>query len=115
MQRMLMLAAVTSVNRHEAMADINDTTVGCGGWIEGHTLFSNIMVTFRFVVPAGRLAEFAVRVNEAGVHLDPASLAAVSERTGAGIAPQAELPGALAVTFIHDEPDLRREVPAVPG
>lgn len=115
MQRMLMLAAVTSANRHAVMADIDDAAVACGGWIEGHALFSNIMTTFRFVVPAGRLGDFAARINEAGVHLDSASLSAVSKNTGARVAPQVELRGSLAVTFIHDEPDLRREVPAVPG
>lgn len=115
MKRMMMLAAVTRANRHEVFAQINDAAVGCGGWIEGHTLFSNIMVTFRFVLPADRLEAFLSRVDQAGVHLDQASLAALSAVAQPDGAGGGEVPGALAVTFVHDEPDLRREVPAVPG
>ena len=119
MKRLLMLSAVTRVNRHEVMSGINDIVVACGGWIEGHTLFSNIAATFRFVLPASGLAGFGARVDALGVHLDAASLEALAARSlGAGEAGEvgeADVAGALAVTFVHDEPDLRREIPAVPG
>lgn len=114
MKRLLMLSAVTRVNRHTAMQQINDLVVSCGGWIEGHTLFSNIAATFRFVLPAGRLEGFAGAVDAVGVHLDAASMQALGERVQA-VAAAAEVSGSLSVTFIHDEPDLRREIPAVPG
>lgn len=116
MMRLLLLSAVTRVNRHAAMAGIDDIVLGCGGWIEGHTLFSNIAATFRFVLPAAGLAQFADRLDGLGVHLDAASRAALGARTpGAGETGEAEVAGALAVTFVHDEPDLRREIPAIPG
>lgn len=120
MKRLLMLSAVTRVNRHTAMRDIDDIVVSCGGWIEGHTLFSNIAATFRFVLPASGLEPFAARLDDAGLHLDAAGLAALAERARSGPADETglggeEVAGALAVTFVHDEPDLRREIPAVPG
>ncbi|OCW57552.1 hypothetical protein AWJ14_01655 [Hoeflea olei] len=111
---MLMLSAVTRANRHGVMREIDDAAVSCGGWIEGHTLFSNVAATFRFVLPAGGLEAFAARIAAAGLQLDGAGLAALSKRVASAAADD-ELPGALAVTFVHDEPDLRREIPAVPG
>ncbi|MDP2149377.1 MAG: hypothetical protein Q8S27_16520 [Hoeflea sp.] len=116
MKRLLMLSAVTRINRHAAMAGIDDIVVACGGWIEGHTLFSNIAATFRFVLPTSGLAGFGARVDALGVHLDAASTEALAARSpAAGEAGEAEVAGALAVTFVHDEPDLRREIPAIPG
>jgi hypothetical protein len=73
MQRLLMLSATTRVNRHAVMQQINDLVVSRGGWIEGHTLFSNIAATFRFVLPAGRLKGFAEAVDGLGVHIDAAA------------------------------------------
>ena len=114
MKRLLMLAAATRINRHAVMAQVNDIVVSSGGWIEGHALFSNIAATFRFVLPAGRLTGFAEAVDAAGVHVDAAGLADLAARAAAE-PPEAEVAGTLSVTFIHDEPDLRREIPAVPG
>lgn len=114
MKRLLMLSATTRVNRHAVMQQINDLVVSRGGWIEGHTLFSNIAATFRFVLPAGRLKGFAEAVDGLGVHIDAAAMQALGERAEAEAA-KAEVSGSLSVTFIHDEPDLRREIPAVPG
>ncbi|MBC7283771.1 hypothetical protein [Hoeflea sp.] len=112
----MMLSAVTRINRHTVMRVIDDIVVSCGGWIEGHTLFSNIAATFRFVLPASGLAGFALRVNALGVHIDAAGLDALAARSpGAGQAGDAEVSGALSMTFLHDEPDMRREIPAVPG
>ncbi|KGF68606.1 hypothetical protein LL06_15395 [Hoeflea sp. BAL378] len=119
MKHLLMLSAVTRTNRHAAMRGIDDIVVSLGGWIEGHTLFSNIAATFRFVLPASALASFAGRVDALGVHIDQAGLAALAARSPAGgeenEAGEAEVAGALSVTFVHDEPDLRREIPAIPG
>ncbi|WP_417413521.1 hypothetical protein [Hoeflea sp.] len=121
MKRLLMLSAVTRANRHMVMQQVNDIVVSCGGWIEGHTLFSNIAATFRFVLPQAGLAAFAEQVNAAGVHIDAAGLAAVAQRAAVpaeepdAAAASYEVAGALSVTFVHDEPDLRREIPAVPG
>ena len=116
MKRLMMLSAVTRINRHAAMRGIDDIVVSLGGWIEGHTLFSNIAATFRFVLPASALAAFAERVDALGVPIDAAGLATLAARSPAeGEAGEAEVAGALSVTFLHDEPDLRREIPAIPG
>jgi hypothetical protein len=109
----LMLSGVTRANRFEVTAAIDDAVAASGGWIDGHTLLSNIATIFRFVVPAGQLHRLMERMAEAHVTMDPESLALVAAATGRP--PETEQAGSIAVTFIHDEPDLRRDVPAVPG
>jgi len=114
--RPIMLSAVTRVNRHAAMADINDA-INSLGWIEQHVLFSNIQVNFRFHMEAAKLPALAERLDALGVHVDAAASQEIAERVrkAEGKADAAELPASLAVTFLHNEPDMKREVPAVPG
>jgi hypothetical protein len=107
---MLMLA-VTRASRHQIFADIDDAIVGLGGWVEGHSLFSNAAATFRLVLPAKAFGALAGRLEAAGARLDAESRKAI-----AAIEPSdREIFATLAVTFIHDEPDLRREVPPLDG
>ncbi|WP_321338477.1 hypothetical protein [Breoghania sp.] len=113
--KILMLAGVTRKNRHQITADINDAVMGVGGWIKSHTLFSNIATTFHFALPPDRLSTLRERMVELGVRLDEESIAkldAVSRESGSRAD---EIAASLNLTFIHTEPDLRRDVPHVPG
>ncbi|MCD2180205.1 hypothetical protein [Rhizobium sp. C1] len=113
--RIIMLTGVTHANRHQVTADINDAVVSAGGWVSDHTFLSNIATNFRMVLPPQGLARFRDLVTTAGVHLDAESETAVADLIANEKGLPEELPASLNVTFIHDEPDLRREVPAVPG
>lgn len=111
----LMLSAVTRRNRHDAMADINDAVAAAGGWVEGHTLFSNIATTFRVFLPEGRIGAFADAVERLGVHVDAESRGKLASLVRGPSTTDDERALSLNLTFLHDEPDLRREVPMVPG
>ena len=113
--RIIMLTGVTHANRHQVTAEINDAVVTAGGWVTDHTFFSNIATNFRMVLTPHGLARFRELVVAAGVHLDEESDAVLFDLTAKEKSLPEELPASLNVTFIHDEPDLRREVPAVPG
>lgn len=113
--RIIMLTGVTHANRHQVTAEINDAVVSSGGWVTDHTFFSNIATNFRMVLAPEGLARFRDLVNAAGVHLDDESEAVISALMAKEKGLPDELPASLNVTFIHNEPDLRREVPAVPG
>ncbi|WP_346897972.1 hypothetical protein [uncultured Roseibium sp.] len=113
--RIVMLSGVTRENRHAVMSDLNDAILKTGGWVEGHTLFSNIATTFRLVLPVSALGRFGTAVSETGVALDDDSAAKLDTLETSGRPGDEEVNLTLNVTFIHDEPDLRREVPAVPG
>jgi len=108
--RFLQLSATTRVQRHDATARAEEIINRCGGWIVDFSLFSNIMTVLRFEVPVARLPELARGLAEADLHLDEPSQTALRAMTGEG-----EVFGTLQLTFIHGEPDLRREVPPIPG
>jgi hypothetical protein len=111
----LMLAGVTRINRHAAMADINDAVLRANGWVSGHAMFSNIATTFQIALPPARYAAFCTALDGIGVVLDSESRAAVAALDVDDQTADAEVLASLNITFIHDEPDLRREVPSVPG
>jgi hypothetical protein len=110
-----MLSGVTHANRHQVTAEVNDAVVSAGGWVTDHTFFSNIATNFHMVLAPKGLARFRGLVLAAAVHLDDESDAKLADLIAREEGLPDELPASLNITFIHDEPDLRREVPAVPG
>ena len=113
--KFVMLAGVTRRNRHEVMSEINDAVSAAGGWIVAHRLFSNIATTFQFALAADRFGDWQARIAMSGVSLDDDSKAAIAALQSLTSAADDEIQASLNVTFIHDEPDLRREIPSVPG
>lgn len=108
------MTGVTTADRHEVTVAIDRAILASEGWVVDHTLFSNIAITIRLSLPTGKLGDFRQRVGEAGVRLNDAS-AEQSQIVARDDDREAELTVSLNITFIHDEPDLRRTVPAVPG
>ncbi len=111
----MLISGVARRDRHEVTADINDAISAVGGWVIDHTLFSNIAITIQCSLPSLRLHEFQRRVAEAGVKLDDDSTAKIQAMVEKSLPKPSDTTASLNVTFIHDEPDLRREIPAVPG
>jgi hypothetical protein len=95
----------------DALSAIGDA----GGWLLSHTLFSNMAATLRGEIPQSGLGTLRDSLQSAGVKLDDESLARISAAS-----PPASLIGTdrlvvLSITFLHNQPDLRQDVPAVPG
>lgn len=107
MGKLIMMTAVTRVERKQATQLVFDTVNRLGGWIDDVRLYSNLMNTIRLTLPAGAFRDLATALAEAGIEVDPPA--------AAGGDPKAERMATLQLSFVHDEPDLRREVPAVPG
>lgn len=107
MAGLVMLTAVTRVERRLATQHVFDTVNRLGGWIDDTKMYSNLMNTIRLTLPAGAFADFAADLGENGITLEPPA--------DLGGDPKAERKATLQLSFIHNEPDLRREVPAVPG
>jgi hypothetical protein len=105
----VMLSAVTRVERKTATSFVFDTVNRLGGWIDDTRMYSNLMNTIRLTLPAGAFVELVKVLSEAGIAVDPPEgLDEIRD-------PAAERMATLQLTFIHDEPDLKREIPAVPG
>lgn len=108
MIRLVNLSAVTKVERHDATSSVLDLINTFGGWVEDTQFFSNKMVTIRFVLPQGKIAGLIEMLESKHIHAELASPFVVQNA-------QAEQPGSIQLTFIHDEPDLVRPVPDIPG
>lgn len=97
----------TRHNRHDVLAAVSEAVSRCGGWIASSQLFSNTLAALNVALPAGNLGELAVAVAKAGVTLHaPAAVSPQAENSS-------EIMGQIVLTFLHNEPDLRHEVPAV--
>ncbi len=116
----LRLNGITTVERHE-MINRMKTAIDRGGavLIDFH-MFSNAMIVLNVELPAGKVERFAAAVQATGLRLETrnqSDLAAcvATVRQLDPKAPEVGLAGSIQITFIHDEPDLHIEVPAVPG
>ena len=91
-----------------------------GEWVIDVKLFSNMSVCFNFEIPINRTEQLREALAETDLHLtreSQDSFAGLRKHTDfTAEHPQAtNIPGSLQVTFIHNEPDLRIEVPRIPG
>lgn len=103
------LSAVTKLERNFVTTMVMDEVSAQGGWVEDVYLFSNIMTNIRFVVKGDSLASFVQAVAEVGLEIGGLSeIPPTSEGS-------ADFNCSLQITFVHDEPDLIREIPRVPG
>lgn len=107
--RLLRFSAVSRADRHAITDACKEAIDASGGWVDDAVFYSNKAVTLRFTVPGGQVAALRDRLAALDLRLDDPTV----EEAAAPAA--ADVPGTLALTFIHDEPDLRRDIPAVPG
>jgi hypothetical protein len=108
----------TRADRHQMIFAARDAITSSGGWVTDFKLFSNLSVCLNFEISRGGVARLHTSLDELGVTLSDESERALTEfsrerpeRRAAG----GEVLGTLQIAFVHDEPDLRIEVPAVPG
>ena len=107
---MILVAAATRQDRQRVMRDIVAAAEALGGWLGDATLFSNHAASLRLHLPVEALPALAPAIGAAGATLAPEGQGALAPR-GAGD----EAVVLVNLTFLHDEPDLRRDVPSVPG
>ena len=108
------LTAVTRCKRQSTVDAINTAISESGGWIEDVNFFSNISIAVRSFVPSSNAVDLGTRLAGAGLIVDIEGIdeLAMAMRENA---PAFELLCQLNVTFFHDEPDVRRTIPSVPG
>ncbi len=98
------LTVVTKLDRNQAITVARESLSRQGGWITHHTLFSNHAATLNFELPSTSATAFIEKLAEAG-------LAAKYDGEIPG-GDSGDLQGSLQMTFLHDDPDLKRDVPA---
>lgn len=116
----LQLSGVTRAERHEMISLVGVAILEGGGYVVDFHMFSNAAICINFEAPAGSIGKLYSSLDGTGLRLSRESrelLASCRDELGGlgGRAKAADVSGALHITFIHDEPDLRIEVPPIPG
>lgn len=117
---LLRVNAVTRANRDETISRVRSCIEAAGAWVLDVKLFSNISVCFTLEVPLEHTRRFREGLGALDLHLtreSRESLAAICESSDSenrdSKAPG--LVGTLQIVFIQNEPDLKIEVPRIPG
>lgn len=110
----LTLNIYTSRPRHEVLETVKSAVSKATGWIVAHQLFSNKAATIRAAIEKQHLNDFIdYLVDHQLADDNMAVVQSLRQLHKAGDA--MEVTVACAMTFVHDEPDLKQPVPAVPG
>ena len=115
----LRLNAVTRLDRRLMTARAKEAISEHGSLLDFH-LFSNRSICFKFEMAAGKIGKLHDALQQSGLKLSaPTEHLLANCRKGLeqldAKEKASEVTGTLEITFIHDEPDLRIEVPPIPG
>lgn len=113
----LRINGLTTADRNETISRAREAITQSGGWITDFKLFSNVSLCINFELPPGHVSELCARLEAMSLHLSRES---IDQMAGYASPPPEkagvkEIVGTLQILFIHNEPDLRIEVPAIPG
>ncbi|MDJ1174005.1 hypothetical protein [Roseofilum capinflatum] len=114
MQRFLRLDGFTRAERIGMTYRVSEAINQAGAWITNFHLYSNLLICINFQVPIANLNRLAATLQETGLQLSQESLEQLMLAHDSTLKEQ-ELVGTLQITFVHNEPDLLRDIPAVPG
>lgn len=111
----LRIAGFTRVPHIEMIARVRDAISSNDGFILDSHMFSNAMLSISFEIRGRDVESLATAISAAGLLLDAQSTSRLAGWDATMIDPDFVMPGALSINFVHDDPPLRIEVPAVPG
>ena len=98
---------VTRMERNAAIGLVRNAIIAAEGWVTHHQLFSNMAVSISCEMPMGLAAKFIAALHAAD--LAPAFDGDIPKDDGGK---DVDLRVGITLTFIHNEPDLKRDVPA---
>ena len=110
----LQLDGSTHQDRHEVTQRVL-AVLGRVGFVLDTKVFSNLATVFFFESEVRHLERLREGLLEAGLLLSPKELERLEALVAGGEDEERTVRGTLRVTFVHDEPDLKGDVPAVPG
>jgi len=111
----LRINAVTREDRNEMISRAKEAMTASGAWVLDVKQFSNVSVCFNFEIPRCNAARLRDALVSAGLRLISESDDSFSRVCDQTASEGADVAGTLQITFIHNEPDLRIEVPSIPG
>ena len=111
----LRIAGFTRVPHIEMIARVRDAISSSGGFILDSYMFSNALLSINFEIHGRDVGSLAAAISAAGLRFDAQSTSRLANWDAETVGPDFVMPGALSINFVHDDPPLRIEVPAVPG
>lgn len=110
----LRLLASTRQNRFEMVHLVQQAIQHSGGWVVDFRQFSNHAGVIFFETEGCNAEALELEFLKVPVCWTEESLAEMKHLSAHRV-PDSEIKGSIHLTFIHTEPDVRIEVPAVPG
>jgi hypothetical protein len=110
--------AFTRADRNEVILLASEAINSSGGWVIDSKLFSNVSINLSFEIELKNIRRLNQALKDIDIRLTEKSRAALDElgeRASNANEPAADVAGTLQITFIHNEPDLRIEIPPIPG
>ena len=98
------------------ISSLDEALGKAGGWILDYKMFSNKTIVIVFEINRSDLPTLYRELKDTGLKLTQTSeadfqeLISLAQERGLSM-----VTGTLQINFIHNDPDLRIEVPAVPG
>jgi len=99
----LRLEIVTRQERNSAITALSSAISSLGGWIVNHHLYSNAFASINFVIDFNKIDPLIAKLESLRFET---SIINDCDHNKEG-----EINGGIAIRFIHNEPDLKREVP----
>jgi hypothetical protein len=107
----LQLTAIARGDRDATTQRVRDAFGAAGVFITDVHLFAGLQTVLTFEAAPERLFALGEALSRCGAELDAESRDALREASRAA----SDVEGTLALVFAHGDPDLRHDVPAVPG
>ena len=108
----LRLNGITRVDRLEMTQRLRQAIIDSRGFITDYRQFSNKSICITFEIGSSHIGKLRAALPATGLKLGTETEQALESFERAR---NTRVEGTLHVTFVHDEPDLRIPVPAVPG
>jgi hypothetical protein len=110
----VLLSGVSRAERQTVISSAVKVIQDAGGWVEDVQFFSNIAVNLQCAAMPSAAAGLSNALSALGLGLSRGETGALESATE-GLRPDQELRFSVQITFVHNEPDLLRHVPSVPG
>lgn len=111
----LRLDGFTRADRIQMTASVSDAINQSGAWITDFHQYSNLLICINFQVSSQDVASLTTALQATGLKLSQESLDQLIAASRDSPSNDQDYIGTLQITFIHNDPDLIRDVPAVPG
>jgi len=109
------LTAVTSHSRYALVAELTTALNELGSVLDSQQ-FSNLALAIHFEISARNMPNLRPALMALPMSLSNSSLEALDSLENAESEElPSEIAGSLNITFVHNEPDFRMHIPAVPG